>query len=433
MKGTKRNGITALVGGLVVIIILLIGVAAYAFLYPPTPAPTTATTTVQGGGATVTQTVGGATVTTTVATGGTASKISALKVGLIEPITPADNSWNYQASEELQKLQTYYGFTFSEQDNLVSGTDAQPVASQWASAGYNVIFLQGIQYQTMASTIATQYPKTLFVCVDCLAANYSNVYRIWLDISGGGFVLGAMAGLLSKTDKFGLVGGGFVPSIWGGHEGFKAGVLYTTSGTPTFYNKFEAFAWSDAAGAKTDATSDYTNGADVVFSSGDGIDVGVLGAAMAQPTSPQVWATNVYSNLTAVLPADNRVLLGSIVVNWATLYNKALIDYVTGNWQWGFSTANMASGVVQVNPGPNVPANIRAAGLALQQDIVIGSITTYFKTDSNGNPRCFNQAAANVNDPTCADTTLTVPSGGGTPTGDTAMQFSYLPAVSSLP
>lgn len=412
MKGTKRKGITALVGALIVVIIILLGVAVYAFAYPPSATPVTTTIT---------------------APGAQAGAIGALKVGLIEPITPADNSWNYQAHEELLKLKSAYGFSFNEQDNVVSSTDALPIASQWASSGYSVVFMQGIQYQVAASTAAKQYPKVLFVCVDCLAANYSNVYRIWLDISGGGFVLGAMAGMLSKTDKFGLVGGGFVPSIWGGHEGFKAGVLYTASGTPTFYNKFEAFAWSDSNGAKTDATSDYTNGADVVFSSGDGIDVGVLAAAMAQPASPAVWATNVYSNLTAIQPQDNRVLLGSIVVNWATLYNKALIDFVSGNWQWGFATANMASGIVQVNPGPSLPSSIRAAGLALQQDIVIGTISMYFKADSNGNPHCFNQAQANVNDPTCADTSLSVPSGGGTPTGNTAAQFSYLPAASSLP
>ena len=417
MKGTKRKGITALVSGLIIIIILLLGVAAYAFIYPPSG--TTATTT-------STKTV----VSTVTGSGAPASAISALMVGLIEPITPADNSWNYHAHEELQKLQQTYGFTMSEQDNIVSGTDAQPIASQWASAGYNVIFLQGVQYQTMASTVAPQYPHTLFVCVDCTQANYSNVYRIWLDISGGGFVLGAMAGMLSHSNKFGLIGGGFVPSIWGGHEGFKAGVLYTNpnAGSATFYNKFEAFAWSDSAGAQTDATNDYTNGADIVFSSGDGIDVGVLAAAMAQPTSTQVWATNVYSNLTAVVPADNRVLLGSIVVNWATLYNKALIDYVSGNWQWGFSTANMASGIVQVNPGPNVPANVRAAGLKLQQDIVIGTIVLYFNSDATGNPNCFDHPTAS----SCADTTLTVPSGGGMPTGNTAAQFNYLPAVSSL-
>lgn len=416
MHVIKRNGITALVGALLVIIVILIGVAAYAFVYPPSTSSAN----------TVTKTL-----TTTVQGTATTGAIGALKVGLIEPITPADNSWNYQAHEELAKLQAQYGFTFSEQDNKVSGTDAQPVAEGWASTGYGVIFLQGIQYQTMASTIAPKYPNTLFVCVDCLAANYSNVYRIWLDISGGGFVMGAMAGMLSKTDKFGLVGGGFVPSIWGGHEGFKAGVLYTHPGTPTanVYNKFEAFAWSDSAGAQTDAKNDYTNGADVIFSSGDGIDVGVLGAALAQPTSTQVWASNVYSNLTAVVPADNRVLLGSIVVNWAALYNKALIDYVTHNSAWGFVTANMASGIVQVYPGPNVPTNIRKAGLALQTDIVIGTVSLFFKSDSNGNPHCFDTPADSV----CADSTLTVPSSGGAPTGDTAAQFNYLPPASSLP
>ncbi len=398
----KRNGITSLVISLIVIILILVGVAGYAFLYPPAGKTTTVTntTTVQG---------------TAVASG-----LAALKVGLIEPITPADNSWNYQAEAELKVLQAQYGFTLSFSENKVSGTDAQPVAQQWASQGYGVIFLQGIQYQVMASTIAPQYPHTLFVCVDCLAANSSNVYRIWLDISGGGFVLGAMAGMISHTDKFGLVGGGFVPSIWGGHEGFKAGVLYTASGTPTFYNKFEAFAWADSAGAQTDATNDYTNGADVVFSSGDGIDVGVLGAALAQPATPQVWATNVYSNLTAIVPADNRVLLGSIVVDWATLYNKALIDYVTNNYSWGFVTANMQSGIVQVQPGPNLPANVKAAGHALQNDITLGSIIMYFKTNpSTGNPFCFD----NPNDAGCADTSLST----------AAAQFNYLPPVSSLP
>ena len=221
-----------------------------------------------------------------------------------------------------------------------------------------------------------------------------------------------------------------MPSIWAGHEGFKAGVLYTdpNAATATFYNKFEAFAWADSAGAQTDATNDYTNGADIVFSSGDGIDVGVLGAAMAQPTTTQVWATNVYSNLTTIEPADNRVLLGSIVVNWAAMYNNALLDYVNNNWAWGFVTANMGSGFVRVQPGPNVPANVKAVGLAIQTDINIGTIALYFKSDKTGNPFCFDTPS----DPSCADTTLTVPAGGGAPTGNTAAQFNYLPPVSSL-
>ena len=436
MIGTKRNGITALVGALIVIIVILLGVAAYAFAYPPTSTSTTtvtatSTTTVGTGTgvSTVTQT---ATVTSTVtATAAQASALSKLKVGLILPLTPADDSWNYNAFNAMQKLQNEYNFTLSTSENIASGTDAAVPAQQWAGEGYNIVIFMGGQYQQEANTFGSQYPNVMSVCVDCTVANYSNVYRIWLDLSGGGFVLGAMAGMVSKTDKFGLVGGGDIPSIWEGHMGFMAGLTYTypaCNGT-CFTNTFEAFAWADVSGAESTATNDYTAGADVVFSSGDGIDVGVLGAAMAQPTSPQVWATNVYTNLTAIEPADNRILLGSIVIDYATPIFKSMLDFVNNNWHWGYTKVDMASGLIRVQPGPDVPANVAAAGLALQSDIVEGQIQITFASTSGGSPYCFVNPSAS----SCADTTLTVPAGGGTPTGNMAALFNYLPPASSLP
>jgi len=444
MKETKRNGITALVGALIVIVVILIGVAAYAFAYPPTTTTTSTVTTTStavstttvggtGGTQTVTSTVSGtgvSTVTSTVtATSGLASAIGALKIGIILPLTPSDNSWNYNAYDAINKLKTDFGFTLSVSENQASGTDADVPAQQWAAQGYNIVIFQGGQYQAEANTFAKQHPSIMSVCVDCTVANYSNVYRIWLDLSGGGFVLGAMAGMVSQTHKFGLVGGGDIPSIWEGHEGFISGVMYTSPVTPSITNTFEAFAWADVSGAQTSATNDYTSGADVVFSSGDGIDVGVLGAALAQPTTPQVWASNVYTNLTAILPADNRILLGSIVVDYYTPLFKAMEQFVTNNWHWGYTKVDMASGLIAVQPGPNLPANVKAAGLLLQSDIVEGAIQISFASTSGGSPYCFVNPSAS----SCADSTLTVPSGGGTPTGNMAAEFNYLPQASSLP
>ena len=412
MEGTKRKGITPLIGGLIVIIILLLGVVAYVFIYPPTSSGTTQTQT-----------------TKVTASGAQASAIGKLKVGLILPLPTSDDSWNYNANAAMQSLKSEYGFTLSVVTNIASSTDAAVPAQQWAAQNYNVVVFMGGQYQQEANTFAGQNPAIMSVCVDCTVANYSNVYRIWLDLSGGGFVLGAMAGMVSQSHKFGLVGGGDIPSIWQGHEGFIAGVTYTSPVKPTITNTFEAFAWADVSGAQTTATNDYTAGADVVFSSGDGVDVGVLGAAMAQPTTPQVWASNVYTNLTAIKPADNRILLGSIVIDYASPMNKALLDFVSHNWHWGYTKVDMASGLLRVQPGPNLPASVKAAGLALQEDIVEGSITISFASTSSGSPYCFvNPSAAS-----CADTTLTVPTGGGMPTGNMAALFSYLPPLSSLP
>jgi basic membrane lipoprotein Med (substrate-binding protein (PBP1-ABC) superfamily) len=411
MYGTKRKGITTLVIALIVIILILFAVAAYAFAYPPTSTKT---------------------VTNTITTATTAiSAIGALKVGIILPLTPADNSWNYNAWNAINKIKNETGFTLSESENEASGTDADTPAQQWAAEGYNVVIFMGGQYQAEANTFAGQHPKIMSVCVDCTVANFSNVYRIWLDLSGGGFVLGAMAGMVSKTHSFGLVGGGDIPSIWEGHEGFIAGVMYTSPVKPTITNTFEAFAWADSSGAETTAKNDYTNGADVVFSSGDGIDVGVLGAALAQPSTPQVWASNVYTNLTAILPADNKILLGSIVVDYYTPFYKALQQFVTSNWHWGYTKVDMASGLIKVQPGPDLPANVKAAGLALQSDIVEGTTIISFLSDSSGAPYCFDNPSVTA---LCGDTTLTVSSVSGVPpTGNMAALFSYLPPVSSLP
>ena len=369
--------------------------------------------------------------TTVTGTGVVSSAIGALKIGIVLPLTPADNSWNYNAYNAITKLQKEFGFTLSVSENQASGTDADVPAQQWAAQGYNIVVFQGGQYQAEANTFAGEHPSIMSVCVDCTVANFSNVYRIWLDLSGGGFVLGVMAGMVSKADKFGLVGGGDIPSIWEGHEGFIAGITYTypaCNGT-CFTNTFEPFAWADVAGAQTDATNDYNSGADVVFSSGDGVDVGVLGAALAQPSTPQVWASNVYTNLTAILPADNRILLGSIVVDYYTPFYKALQQFVDNNWHNGYTKVDMASGLIAVQPGPGLPANVKAAGLAIQSDIVEGQIIISFASDANGAPHCFDTPSAS----TCADTTLTVPSGGGQPTGNMAAQFNYLPPASSLP
>jgi basic membrane lipoprotein Med (substrate-binding protein (PBP1-ABC) superfamily) len=408
MKETKRKGITALVGALIVIIIILLGAVAYMFASPPTK-----------------------TVTSTV-TGAAASPISKLKVGIILPLTPSDSSWNYNAFNAIQQLKSEFNFTLSNSQNIASSTDAAVPAQLWASQNYNVVIFMGGQYQVEANTFGGQHPNIMSVCVDCTVANYSNVYRIWLDLSGGGFVLGAMAGMVSQKHSFGLVGGGDIPSIWEGHEGFIAGVTYTSPVKPSITNTFEAFAWADVNGAKSTATNDYTGGADVVFSSGDGVDVGVLGAALAQPASPQVWASNVYTNLTSINPADNRILLGSIVVDYYTPFFKALEQFVSNNWHWGYTKVDMASGLISVQPGPNLPATVKAAGLALQSDIVEGSIIISFLSTSGGSPYCYANTGSQYSS-SCGDTTLTVPSGGGMPTGNMAALFSYLPPLSSLP
>src|SRR5271157_4908501 len=202
------------VGFIVMLVVgLVIGIGVGPMLMPSGAAPSTVTTTV-GGAVTAAQ----------------ANAISKLKVGLILPITPEDYSWNYQADHSLRLLGNEFGFNFTVAENLFDGTSAEPVATQWATAGYNVIIGQGIQYQDMFIKIAPQFPNTLFLCVDCFKGGHDgtdpgNVGDVWWYMADGAYLMGMLAGNMTKTNKIGLVGGGRVPSIWAGHEAFKRGVL----------------------------------------------------------------------------------------------------------------------------------------------------------------------------------------------------------------
>jgi len=375
------NRATTAVALIVVLIIgLVIGIAAAPTVMPP---PTV-------------------TVTTALPTG-----VSALKVGLITPISEEDYSWNYAAYDAATKLQKVYGFELAVERNLFDGTAAEPYAVDYAKRGFNVIILQGIQYMDMAQKIAPSYPKTLFVCVDCFKVGAPNVYNIWMTLEEGGFILGAIAGKLTKTNTMGIVGGGRVPSIWAGHEGFKAGALYTNP-KAKFLEAYMAFSWADVAGAKKTAESHVAAGADVIFSSGDGVDVGVIEAARDK----KVWASTVYANLPKLRPEFKDILMGSIVFDWEIVYSAAIRDYLYGTWEYGFLTATMASGIIKVSIGDNVPADIKKMAMDLQSAIMFGSIKVFFDVDpSTGNYVCFDKPEL----PACAPT---------------AGKVSYLPPTS---
>jgi basic membrane protein A and related proteins len=328
------------------------------------------------------------TVTTTVG-GGEASAIGKLKIGLILPITPEDYSWNYQADKSITLLGNEFGFNATVAENLFDGTSAEPVATQWATQGYNVIIGQGIQYQDMFIKIAPQFPKTLFLCVDCFKGGHdgtdpSNVGDVWWYMADGAYLMGLLAGNMTKTNKLGLIGGGRVPSIWAGHEAFKRGALQSNPKVQ-FIETWMPFSWADVAGAKKSAEQMADQGVDFIFSSGDGVDVGVRQAAAER----NIMMTGVYADAAHLDPTH---IMQSIVVHWDIAYLSALADYVRGDYQNIWLQADLFSGMVSLGQfGTPVPANYQAALLQAQFNIRLNGLP--YTLD----PTCFD----NGNQPQC--------------------------------
>lgn len=310
---------------------------------------------------------GPATPVTTTVTGATASALSKLKVGLILPITPEDFSWNYQADYSIKLLRDQFGFELTTAENLFDGTKAEPVATDWASKGYNVIIGQGIQYQDMFVKIAPQFPNTLFLCIDCFKGGHdgqspANVGDVWLYLADGAYLMGLLAGNMTKTNKLGLIGGGRVPSIWAGHEAFKRGAKKVNPNVQ-FFETWMPFSWADVAGAKKAAEQMVDQGVDFVFSSGDGVDVGVRQAAKEK----NIMVTGVYADAARVDPDH---IVQSIVIHWDIPYLTALAAYGRGDYKNIWIQADLFSGMVSLGEfGNTVPQNFRSALLQQQFNV----------------------------------------------------------------
>lgn len=342
---------------------IVIGIGAAPMVMPPAPtAPTGAVTT---------------TVTTTV-TAEMAGALAKLKVGLIMPITPEDYSWNYQADYSIRLLQKQFGFQLSTAENLFDGTKAEPVATDWASKGYNVIIGQGIQYQDMFIKIAPQFPNTVFVCVDCFTGT-DNVYNVWWYMADGGYLMGLLAGKMTKTSKLGLIGGGRVPSIWGAHEAFKRGAK-SVNPNVQFFETWMPFSWADVAGAKKSAEQMVDQGVDFLFSSGDGVDVGVRQAAKEK----NVQMTGVYADATHLDPDH---IAQNLVVRWDICYLTAMSDYVRGDYKNKWLQADVFSGMVSLGEfGNAVPQDLQEWLLGKQFELRMG-LSTPFAIDAS----CFDK------------------------------------------
>jgi basic membrane protein A len=361
------NNTTTAVALIVMLVIgIVVGIAAAPAVMPSAP----------GAAMTVTSTVT-ATVGTTV-TAEMASAFAKLKVGLIMPITPEDYSWNYQADYSIRLLQKQFGFDLSTAENLFDGTKAEPVATDWATKGYNVIIGQGIQYQDMFNKIAPQFPKTVFVCVDCFAGT-GNVYNVWWYMADGSYLMGLLAGKLTKTNKIGLIGGGRVLSIWAGHEAFKRGAK-SVNPNVQFLETWMPFSWADVAGAKKSGEQMVDQGVDFLFSSGDGVDVGVRQVAKEK----NILCTGVYADATHLDPDH---IVQNIVVHWDQAYLIAIADYVRGDYQNKWLQADVFGGMVSLGQfGNAVPADLQTSVSQAQSSLRSG-VSMPFTLDST----CFDK------------------------------------------
>lgn len=196
------------------------------------------------------------------------------RVALILPGRADDVSWNQAgfegvnwAKDQLENVEV----TVVEQ--VYDVADIEPALIDYAQQGYNLVIGHGFQFQEPIIKVAADFPNVDFALgTGFKTAPNVGVYDVKLE--HGGYIMGMIAGMLTKTNIVGVIGGVDVSEIHRGHVAFKLGaeaVNPDVTVLSTFVGDF-----NDLSGAKEAALNQIDAGADVLWQSGDGIGIAVL-------------------------------------------------------------------------------------------------------------------------------------------------------------
>lgn len=170
------------------------------------------------------------------------------------------------------------------------GSDREAGIRLLAAEGMDLIVGVGFIFTDDLTELAKEYPNRFFAGVDYalstddkgnIIAPPPNLAALKFKEEEGSFLVGALAGLKSKTKKVGFIGGMDIPLIHKFEAGYKAGVKHVCPDCTVFthYAGVTPDAFANPGKGKELALSEYASGADIIFHASGSTGLGVFEAA----------------------------------------------------------------------------------------------------------------------------------------------------------
>ncbi len=260
-----------------------------------------------------------------------------VKVALILEGSIADMSWNataYKGLEEIAKL----GATVGHVENTPVASAADAIRT-FADDGYNVIFMSSNSFQDVAVETAKEYPDVQFFLINS-AATESNIRSFAIQDAEQGFLMGALAALLSETGKVGFIGGLPINPIVNGGKGFEQGAKYVKPDIEIKSQNTGSF--DDVLAAKELAKQFVSEGVDVLCPMANQASLGVMEAA------EETGVLGIGSGLNQETVAPNAAVV-AIVKDTSIAYKAAYQSYLAGDMPEEILPMGAAQGVIYIS------------------------------------------------------------------------------------
>ena len=264
-----------------------------------------------------------------------------------------DQSFNQSAWEGLKRAEKDFGVDVAYKESR-QDADYAPNMETLTDAGYDLIWGIGFLMGDAIKETAEINPDQKYAIIDFSYGPETpkNVACAVFQEEEPSFLVGYIAGKMTKTNKVGFVGGIKFPLIEKFEYGYMAGVKLANPDAEVLRQYAESF--TDAAKGKAITNNMYQQGADVVFHASGGVGDGVIEAAKEKGK----WAIGVDKDQNFLAPENVLTSAMKRVDNAIYDIGKRLMD---GEFAGGDTVVyNLKNDGVGIAPTSNkhVPAEI---------------------------------------------------------------------------
>jgi basic membrane protein A len=236
----------------------------------------------------------------------------------------------------------------------------------------------GFLFSDDITKLAKQFPNVKFACVDYNlpqgeTAPPANLAGLRFREHEGSYLVGAIAGLVTKAKKVGFVGGMKIPLIRKFEAGYEAGVKQVCPDCEILsgYAGVEPTAFNDPTKGKELALTQYSRGVDIIYHASGNTGTGVFNAAEQE----KKMAIGVDSDQYHVAPC---CVLTSMLKRVDVSVFEAIKSLKEGKFEGGIREFGLAEdGVGYVyddNNKARIPDDVVTKVNELRQKIISGEI-----------------------------------------------------------
>ncbi|MBL8482253.1 MAG: BMP family ABC transporter substrate-binding protein [Rhodocyclaceae bacterium] len=291
-----------------------------------------------------------------------------LKIGFVYVGPVGDAGWTYahdQGRLEMEKaLGAKVKTTYVE--NVPEGADAERVIRKLATEGNKLIFTTSFGYMNPTEKVAKAFPNVIFEH----ATGYKTLKNMGMYESRfyeGAYLLGVVAGKMTKTNTLGVVASFPIPEVVRNINAFTLGAQ---SVNPAIKTKvIWVNSWYDPAKERQAAETLIAQGADVLSQNTDSP------ATLQVAQEKGKYAFGWDSDMVKFAP---KAHLTANTNNWGGFYTETAKQVLAGTWKTGEVRGGLKEGMVVMAPlNPVVPPDVAKAFEAKKAAMIDGSFTPF--------------------------------------------------------